>query len=116
MSNCSFVLKNIKLRPETSWYSDELRSGRNIRRKVEITWYRTSLMVPFEIYWDLCRKMNTLFFEENKCFYSTKIEEYGKDQKKIVNLTKMQMLCLMEICSKCVDCQVDNNQVSEQVM
>jgi len=35
--------------------------------------------------------MNTLLFEEKKCFYSTKIEECGKDQKKLVKLTKNSM-------------------------
>jgi len=47
-------------------------------------------MVHFEIYRDLCRTMNTLFFEE-KCFYSTKIGECGKDQKKLFKLTKNLM-------------------------
>jgi len=37
-------------------------------------------MMLFEIYRDLCRKMNTLLFGEKKGFYSTKIhEECGKD-------------------------------------
>ena len=74
-----------------TWYSDKLRSAKKIRRKAERTWRRTSLMVHFEIYRDLCRKMNTLLFEEKKCFYSTKIEECGKDQKKLFKLTKNLM-------------------------
>jgi len=50
-------------------------------------------MVHFEIYRDLCRKKttNTLLFEEKKCFYSTKIEECGKDQRKLFKLTKNLM-------------------------
>jgi len=48
-------------------------------------------MVHFEIYRDLCRNMNTLLFDEKKCFYSTTIEEYGKDQKKLFKLTKNLM-------------------------
>ena len=79
--------KIISLSPETPRYSDKLRSAKKIRRKAE----RTSLMVHFEIYRDLCRKMNTLLFEEKKCFYSTKIEECGKDQKKLFKLTKNLM-------------------------
>jgi len=35
--------------------------------------------------------MNTLLFEEKKCFYSTKIEECGKYQKKPFKLTKNLM-------------------------
>ena len=34
--------------------------------------------------------MNTLLFAE-KCFYSTKIEECGKDQKKLLKLNKNLM-------------------------
>jgi len=64
---------------------------RKIRRKAERTWRRTSLMVDFEIYRDLCRKINRLLFEEKKCFYSTKIEECGKDQKKLFKLTENVM-------------------------
>jgi len=48
-------------------------------------------MVHFEIYRDLSRNMNTLLFVEKKCFYSTKIEECGKDQKKLFKLTKNLM-------------------------
>jgi hypothetical protein len=66
------------LRPETPWYSDKLRSAKTIRRKAERTWRRTSLMVHFKLYRDLCRKMNILHFEENRYYYSTKIEACEK--------------------------------------
>jgi len=48
-------------------------------------------MVHFEIYRDLCRKLNTLLFEENKRVYSTKIEECGKYKKKLFKLIKNLM-------------------------
>ena len=48
-------------------------------------------MVNFEIYRDLCRKMNTPLFDEKKCFYSTKIDECGKDQNNRFKLTKNLM-------------------------
>jgi len=48
-------------------------------------------MVHFEIYRDLCRKMNTLLFKEKKCFSAIKIEECGKDKKKVSKLTKNLM-------------------------
>jgi len=35
--------------------------------------------------------MNTLLFEEKKCFYSTKIDECGRDQKKLFKVTKTLM-------------------------
>jgi len=35
--------------------------------------------------------MNTLLYDEKKCFYSTKIEDCGKDQKKLFKLTKNLM-------------------------
>ena len=47
-------------------------------------------MVQIKIYKDLCRKMNTLF-EEKRFFYSTKIDEYGKDQRKLFKLIKNVM-------------------------
>jgi len=48
-------------------------------------------MVHFETYRDLCRKINTLFFEGKKCFYSKKIEECGNDQNKLFKLTENLM-------------------------
>jgi len=48
-------------------------------------------MGHFEIYRDLCSTMNTLLFDEKKCFYSTTIEECEKDQKKLFKLTKSFM-------------------------
>jgi len=48
-------------------------------------------MVHFVIYRDLCRKINTLLFKENMCFYSTRIEECGQDQKKLFKLTNNLM-------------------------
>jgi len=48
-------------------------------------------MVHFQIYRELYRTVNTLLFEEKKCFYSTKIKERGKDQKKLFKLTKNLM-------------------------
>ena len=73
------------------WYSDKLRSAKNIRRKAERTWHRTSLMVHFEIYRDFWRKISALPLEEKKYFYSTKIEECGNDQQKLFKLTKNLM-------------------------
>ena len=83
--------KSITFRPETPWYSNKFKYAKKIRRKAKGTWRRTSIMVQFEIYRDLCRQMNTLLFEEEKCFYSTKIEQCGKDQKKLFKLTKNLM-------------------------
>jgi len=37
-------------------------------------------MLHFEIYRDLYGTMNTLLFEEKRCFYSTKTEEGGNDK------------------------------------
>ena len=44
----------------------------------------------FEICRDLCRKINTLLFDE-KYFYATKTEECGKYQNKLLKLTKYLM-------------------------
>ena len=35
--------------------------------------------------------MNTLQFKERRCFYSTRIEEYGKEQTELFKLTKNLM-------------------------
>jgi len=76
------VKKIITLRPETCLYSDKLKSAEKIREKAERTRHRTSLTTHFEILRNICRNINALLFEEKKCFYSTKIEECGKDEKK----------------------------------
>ena len=78
--HCSLLFKHHQVETENSWYSDKFKYAKTIRRKAERTWCQTSLTVHFEIYKDL--------FEEEKYFYSPKIEECGKDQKKLFKLAR----------------------------
>jgi len=74
-------------------YSYTPRCAKTTPGKADRTWRRTSILVQFEIYRNLFRNINTLFSDEKKCFYSTYIEESGKDQTKLFTLTKNFVGC-----------------------
>ena len=60
--------KILTLEPETAWSSDKLRAAKQIQRKAERSWHRTSLMVHFEIYRDLCKK-NIKLYKTTSCIF-----------------------------------------------
>jgi hypothetical protein len=83
--------KTITLRPNTPWYSDEVRSAKQNRKKAEKQWRKTKLTVHRQIFKDKCREVNRSLIKAKKDFYCTKILECGKDQKQLFQLTKNLM-------------------------
>jgi nicotinamide riboside kinase len=58
--------KNIILRPNTEWYSDELRAAKRDRRKAERRMRKSNLTVHREMFRDSCLKANTLLLKCKK--------------------------------------------------
>jgi hypothetical protein len=69
--------KSIILRPNTDWYSDELRSAKTERRKAEREMRKTQLSVHKDIYREKCTMVIKLLYSCKKEFFSTKINEIG---------------------------------------
>ena len=73
--------KNIILRPNTEWYSDELRAAKRDRRKAERRMRKSNLTVHREMFRDTCLKAN------KKDYFSNKIYKIEHDQKQLHRLT-----------------------------
>lgn len=83
--------QTITKRPNTQWYTDELREAKHERRRRERTWRRTKLTVHHELYREQCRTVNTLLFKARQDFFSDKIIACGRDQKKLFRVTRSLM-------------------------
>jgi hypothetical protein len=85
------VRKIITIRPNTSWYTQELRDAKHAKRKLERTWRRTRLTVHHELYREQCKLVNRLLHKAKQDFYSDKIVSCGRDQKQLSRITKNLM-------------------------
>ena len=83
--------KNIILRPNTEWYSDELRAAKRDHRKAERRMRKSNLTVHREMFRDTCLKTNTLLLKCKNDYFSKKISEIEHDQKQLYRLTNNLM-------------------------
>jgi len=83
--------KVISIRPNTKWYTDELRQAKRDRRKAERTMQKTKLTVHQQIYCNKRNYVSKLLLQSKRNYYSTKIEECGYDQKQLFKLTNSLM-------------------------
>ena len=65
------LTKTITLRPNTEWYSDELRYSKIERRKAERMMRKTKLEVHILIYKELCIRSNKILLQCKIDYYST---------------------------------------------
>ncbi|KAK3082746.1 hypothetical protein FSP39_004177 [Pinctada imbricata] len=86
-NHAPLISKEVTLRPNTKWYTSELRTVKREKRKAERTWRRTGLSVHYQIYIDKCIQNSNLLYQSKCEFYSTKIEECGSDQRSLYKIT-----------------------------
>ncbi|CAG2185348.1 unnamed protein product [Mytilus edulis] len=79
--------RNIIMRPNTEWYTDELRLAKRDRRKAERRMRKSNLTVHRQIFQDTCLKASKLLLKSKKDYFSTKISEIEHDQKQLHRLT-----------------------------
>ena len=80
--------KQLILRPNTEWYTEELRMAKQDRRKSERRMRKTQLIVDIkEIYHEKCRNVGKLLFRCKKEYFTNKISEIGHDQKQLYKVT-----------------------------
>ncbi|CAG2242592.1 unnamed protein product [Mytilus edulis] len=75
------------MRPNTEWYTDELRLAKRDRRKAERRMRKSNLTVHRQIFQDTCLKASKLLLKSKKDYFSTKISEIEHDQKQLHRLT-----------------------------
>jgi hypothetical protein len=73
--HASRVSKEITLRPNTEWHTEELRNAKRGRRKAERRIRNTNLSVHQQMYRDVCVNANKLLLRCKKEYFPTKIEE-----------------------------------------
>ena len=79
------------MRPETKWYTDEIREEKVKRRQAESRWRKSKLTVHLEIYKAQCCLVSKLCKAAKRDYYHRKIEECHGDQKKLFQITKELM-------------------------
>jgi hypothetical protein len=84
--------KQLILRPNTEWYTEELYMAKQDRRKSERRMRKTQLTVDKEIYHEKCRNVGKLLFRCKKEYFTNKISEIGHDQKQWYKVTN-NLLC-----------------------
>lgn len=85
------IRKSIILRPNTSWYTKQLRDAKQEKRRRERIWRKTKLTIHHDLYRDQCRIMNKMLYEAKRTFYSDKITECSGNQKEMYKITKSLM-------------------------
>ncbi|CAG2215033.1 unnamed protein product [Mytilus edulis] len=75
------------MRPNTEWYTDELRLAKRDRRKAERRMRKSNLTVHRQIFQDTCLKASKLLLKSKKDYFSTKISDIEHDQKQLHRLT-----------------------------
>ena len=81
------ITKTITLRPETPYYSDELRRAKCSQRKLERKWRKTNIAIDRQLYMSECSFVNSLLRRANMEYFSQRIVECGRDQRAIHKMT-----------------------------
>ncbi len=87
-SHAPLLTKTIILRPSCPWYTEELCNAKHLRRKLQRLWRKTRLTVHRVSYREQCITVNRLIIKARRDYYVEKIEQCGRDQKKIFRTAK----------------------------
>ena len=85
------VVKTVTLRPNSPWYTDELRREKHNRRRAERTWLRTGLVIHRQVYRAQCVIVNRMLLAAKRDYYTDRIASCGSNQKQLFNITKSLM-------------------------
>ena len=85
------VVKTVTLRPNSPWYTDELRREKHNRRRAERTWLRTGLVIHKQVYRAQYVIVNRMLLAAKRDYYTDKIASCWSNQKQLFNITKSLM-------------------------
>uniref|UniRef100_A0A8W8MU22 Uncharacterized protein n=1 Tax=Magallana gigas TaxID=29159 RepID=A0A8W8MU22_MAGGI len=77
--------KSVLLRPDTKWYSEELRDAKRERRRAERLWRETRLGVHRQIFRDTSSKTAKLWYKTKQDYFPQKIDNCGKTTNNSIN-------------------------------
>ena len=75
--------KTISSRPESFWFTADVRSAKQDRRKAERKWRKTRLEIHREVYMEKKLQVTNLIKEAKTRYYKNKIEENKGDSKRL---------------------------------
>ena len=87
----ALVVKTVTMRPNSPWYTDELRHEKHNRRRATRTWLRTGLVIHRQVYRAQCVRVNRMLLAAKRDYYTDKIASCGSNQKLLFNITKTLM-------------------------
>ena len=85
-SHAPMLEKQIRLRQDTVWYTDDLRVEKRTKRQRERSWRKSRLEVNRQLYADQCKRVNALLTETKCAYYSSKIRDTGKNQQRLYRI------------------------------
>lgn len=83
--------KTITIRPNSPWYTDEIKQLKIIKRRLERRWRTTKLPSDRDAYAKHCVKVNTSIFNSKMSFYSSIIDQHKNDQKVLFDTVKKML-------------------------
>ena len=90
------ITKKIILRPNTPYFTDEVRKAKQLKKKLERIWRHTKSDNDHQIYRAACGRANKILRQEKLCYFSNKVIECGNNQKALFSITN----CLLKnVCS-----------------
>lgn len=90
-NHAPLITKVITLRPNTPWYTEELRDKKRACRRAERLWRRTNLSVHYQIYKEQCQILSKLLILTRTNYFLDKIEECEGDQKSLQRIANNLM-------------------------
>ena len=73
----------LTLRPNSAWYTDDIKQEKAKRRKLERRWRATRLTIDHQIYVEQCKLVSKCIYDAKREYYSGVIAENQSDPKRL---------------------------------
>ncbi len=78
--------RTVKIRPDKSWFNDEIRDEKKKRRQLENKWRKSRLEIDRQLYCEQKQKVNCLINKAKYDHYNQLFTEHAKDQKRLFQI------------------------------
>ena len=76
----------VTIRPSAPWYTDEIKTEKHFRRKLERKWRSSKLTIDRELYMGQCKKVTKMIDEARRKHYNGEIMGCSNDQKALFGI------------------------------
>ena len=85
------ISKKVVTRHQPPWFTDEIKTAKTERRKLERKWRKSKLTIHQQMYKVSHKKVRHLCRQAKSAYYCNKIEEAGADQKMLYEIANTLM-------------------------